>query len=76
MNYTNQMHGGPELVTHVEPYVFQTLQTLIGKNAVVQTVRDSLRGRVMDVKPDHIVVKVGDSTFFIRCQQIVSVMPD
>ncbi|WP_226669464.1 YuzF family protein [Metabacillus litoralis] len=76
MNYSNQMHAGPEMITFVEPYVYQTLQTLIGKFAVIQTVRDSLRGKVMDVKPDHIVVQVGDSTFFVRCQQIVSVMPD
>jgi Protein of unknown function (DUF2642) len=79
MNYSNNKmhsHGGPEMVTLVEPYVYQTLQTLVGKYAVIQTTRDSLRGNVMDVKPDHVVIRVGDSTFFVRCQQIVSVMPD
>ncbi|MGD6794562.1 YuzF family protein [Metabacillus indicus] len=66
----------PQMITIVDPYVFQTLQTVIGKTLVIQTVRDSTRGVLKDVKPDHIVLQAGDSTFFIRIQQIVTIMPD
>lgn len=64
------------MITIVDPYVFQTLQSVIGKTLVIQTVRDSTRGVLKDVKPDHIVLQAGDSTFFIRIQQIVTIMPD
>ncbi|KEZ47830.1 MULTISPECIES: YuzF family protein [Metabacillus] len=66
----------PQMITIVDPYVFQTLQSVIGKTLVIQTVRDSTRGVLKDVKPDHIVLQAGDSTFFIRIQQIVTIMPD
>lgn len=62
--------------TIIEPYVVQAVQSLIGKNAVIETVGDSFRGRIMDAKPDHIVVQSGDSTFFVRLQMIISIMPD
>ncbi|MDR0139957.1 YuzF family protein [Metabacillus idriensis] len=67
---------GPQMITIVDPYVFQTLQSVIGKVLVIQTVRDSIRGKLKDVKPDHIVLEAGDSVFFIRIQQIVTIMPD
>ncbi|MGP1908629.1 MULTISPECIES: YuzF family protein [unclassified Metabacillus] len=66
----------PQMITIVDPYVFQTLQSVLGKTLVIQTVRDSIRGVLKDVKPDHIVLQAGDSTFFIRTQQIVTIMPD
>ncbi|TYS01700.1 DUF2642 domain-containing protein [Rossellomorea vietnamensis] len=46
------------------------------KVLIVSTVRDTLRGKLIDVKPDHVVMNVGDETFFVRTCQIVSVMPD
>jgi hypothetical protein len=61
---------------HFDPYVYQTLQSVMGKNLVVETVKDTLRGRLMDVKPDHIAVQSGDEIFFIRIAQIVTIMPD
>ncbi|KZZ83406.1 MULTISPECIES: YuzF family protein [Bacillaceae] len=67
----------PQMITIIDPYVYQTLQTVIGKDLVIQTTRDTVRGNLTDVKPDHIVLKAnGDSVFFIRIQQIVSIMPD
>jgi len=65
-------------VLNVDPYVVTTLNTIIGSKVVVETVRGSLQGNLLDVKPDHIVVGEpcgGDSKFFIRIQQIVYVMP-
>ncbi|MCP1159207.1 YuzF family protein [Bacillus infantis] len=66
----------PAPVFHFDPYVYQTLQSVMGKNLVVETVKDTLRGRLMDVKPDHIAVQSGDEIFFIRIAQIVTIMPD
>ncbi|MFP7445561.1 YuzF family protein [Bacillus infantis] len=72
---TQQMQS-PAPVFHFDPYVYQTLQSVLGRNLVVETVKDTLRGRLMDVKPDHIAVKSGDEIFFIRIVQIVTIMPD
>jgi hypothetical protein len=60
-----------------EPYIVSALITLIGKRLVVETVRGSLTGVLMDVKPDHIILgeMYGDSRFFIRIAEIVHVMP-
>ncbi|MFY4775486.1 YuzF family protein [Metabacillus sp. RGM 3146] len=71
-----QQSQTPQMVTIVEPYVYQTLQSVIGKTLVVQTVRDTLRGKLTDVKPDHAVIQVNGTTFFVRLQKIVSIMPD
>ncbi|AZB44248.1 DUF2642 domain-containing protein [Bacillus sp. FJAT-42376] len=66
----------PQMITIIDPYVYQTLQTVLGRDLVIQTVRDTVRGKLEDVKPDHIVLKAsGEAVFFIRIQQIVSIMP-
>ncbi|RXJ04298.1 DUF2642 domain-containing protein [Anaerobacillus alkaliphilus] len=79
-NYQNQHHyernGTPELVTLVDPYVYQTLQTVMRRTVVVQTSEGSIRGVLVDVKPDHVVVDVSGSPFFIRTQCIVWVKPE
>ncbi|MCY0887159.1 MAG: YuzF family protein [Alicyclobacillaceae bacterium] len=62
----------------VDPYVVQTLQSVMGKVLVVNTGHGTLRGRLNAVKPDHIVLQEpeGKSTFFVRIQKIVWIMPD
>ncbi|MFD2613866.1 YuzF family protein [Paenibacillus gansuensis] len=62
----------------VEPFVFQTLSTVIGKNVALETPRGIIRGTLKDVKPDHIVVQARDSMslFFIRIQQIIWITPE
>ncbi|MCT8138344.1 YuzF family protein [Anaerobacillus sp. CMMVII] len=61
--------------TMVDPFVIQTLQTVIGKELIVETTKDTIRGILKDVKLDHITLMAGNSPFFIRIQQIVSIMP-
>ncbi|MCE7791485.1 YuzF family protein [Salipaludibacillus sp. CUR1] len=58
-----------------DPFVVQTLQSVTGANVVIQTCQGSVRGKVTDVKPDHVVIQQDDSTFFIRIQQIIWIMP-
>ncbi|MCT8138345.1 YuzF family protein [Anaerobacillus sp. CMMVII] len=64
------------MFTMVDPYVYQTLLTIVQKTIVVQTSEGSIRGALVDVKPDHIVVDVSGSPFFIRTQCIVWVKPE
>lgn len=62
----------------IDPFVFETLKSVIGQSVVIETVRGNLQGILVDVKPDHIVVKPhgNGTTFFVRIQQIVYVMTD
>lgn len=62
----------------MDPYVVQTLQTVVGKLLVVNTGDGTIRGYLTTVQPDHIVLKEpeGQSTFFVRIQKIVWIMPE
>ncbi|PEV83910.1 hypothetical protein CN442_30780, partial [Bacillus thuringiensis] len=40
------------MVSTPNPYVYQTLQSVIGKHVVIETVRGNVRGKLKDVKPD------------------------
>ncbi len=64
-------------VSLVEPYVFETLRSIIGKRVIVDTVRGTVQGNLIDVKPDHVVIKElkDDDPTFVRLQQIVFIMP-
>ena len=66
-----------DTVTLVDPYVVQTLQTVIGERILVDTLRGAIQGTLVDVKPDHIVLKEreDDQPVFVRIQQIVFIMP-
>ncbi|MDQ0246730.1 ferredoxin-fold anticodon binding domain-containing protein [Bacillus fengqiuensis] len=74
--YNEEDERAPKMVSVVDPYVYETLQTVIGKRVVIETVRGNVTGNLNDVKPDHVVIKEKDSTFFVRIQQIVWIMPD
>ena len=41
------------MVSVPNPYVYQTLQSVIGKHVVIETVR----GKLKDVKPDHLLIE-------------------
>lgn len=62
----------------VEPWVYQRLKQLEGRRIVIDTVRGSVSGVLVDVKPDHIAVQEGpgESLFLVRLCQIVWVMPN
>jgi len=75
----NKREGGrkmtPQFMSFIDPYVYQTLQTIRGKEVIIETVRGNVQGIIQDVKPDHIVLKSNDTLFFVRIQQIVWIMP-
>lgn len=64
-----------QLTSVYDPYVYQTLSSVTGKNIVVQTTRGSLQGTLANVLPDHIVVEINQTPFFIRTQEIIWVSP-
>ncbi|MFD1176464.1 DUF2642 domain-containing protein [Paenibacillus puldeungensis] len=66
----------PVQVVVIEPYVYAAVRSLIGKRAVLDTVRGSVSGMVVDAKPDHVVIQERDSTFFVRLCEVVWIMPE
>jgi len=74
------MNGQPqqsvEFVSSFDPYVYQTLSTIVGNKIVVQLTNNSLvKGVLNQVFSDHIVVEQNGTPFFIRTQQIIWVSP-
>jgi hypothetical protein len=74
------MNGQPqqsvEYVSNYDPYVYQTLTSIIGKEIVVQLSNNSVvKGVLSQVLPDHIVVETNKTPFFVRTQQIIWVSP-
>ncbi|MDQ0254873.1 hypothetical protein J2S74_002255 [Evansella vedderi] len=70
-------HGADvEYVSLYDPFLVQTLQSILGKSIVVETSKGSIRGKLADVKPDHICLQSKEASFFIRIQEIVWVMPN
>jgi len=62
------------MVSTPNPYVYQTLQSVIGKYVVIETVRGNVRGKLKDVKPDHLLIE-DTVAYIVRIQQIVWIMP-
>ncbi|MBU2701250.1 hypothetical protein Ga0466249_002364 [Sporomusaceae bacterium BoRhaA] len=65
----------PEMITPVEPSWLKRLISVMGMEVVVETTRNSLYGKLLEVEHDHIELQIGHRVTFIRCQQIISVMP-
>ena len=65
----------PEMITPVEPSWLKRLVTMIGMEVVIETTRKELYGKLLAVEHDHIVLQIKYGITFIRCQQIISVMP-
>ena len=63
------------VVNPVDPYVVETLKSVIGKYVVLETTRGRIDGCVVDCKPDHVVLDVYGKKFFVRICEIVWIMP-
>ncbi|MGG0724340.1 DUF2642 domain-containing protein [Bacillus mycoides] len=55
------------MVSVPNPYVYQTLQSAIGKHVVIETVRGNVRGKLKDVKPDWLHRRPNKNTGFYLC---------
>ncbi|WP_227394600.1 YuzF family protein [Jeotgalibacillus aurantiacus] len=70
------MNGQQTVFTSLyDPYVFQALNTLIGKPITVQTTKNPVQGMLKSVAPDHFVVEINQTPFFIRTQEVVWISP-
>lgn len=58
-----------------DPYVYETLCGMQNQSIAVQTARGSVRGVLKKVMPDHIVVQMGGSPFYVRTDQIIWIQP-
>lgn len=64
-----------QLTSHVNPYMYHTLSTLLGKSIVVQTTNNPIQGLLKHVMPDHIVIETMNTPFYIRNQEIIWISP-
>jgi hypothetical protein len=58
-----------------DPYTYQNLSNLEQQVIGVQTTQGSVRGVLKHVYPDHIIVEMGGTPFYIRTQEIVWFFP-
>lgn len=65
----------PKLVSNIDPYVYQTLASIVGSEVVVQTTKGTVSGMLKGAFPDHAIVDSHGGSFFIRIEQIVWILP-
>ncbi|MFC4022478.1 DUF2642 domain-containing protein [Oceanobacillus longus] len=64
----------PQMMTHVDPYLYEMLQACTGSYVVIQTMKDTVRGELAQVYPDHVVVVHNGYYFYVRIPQIIWVL--
>lgn len=67
----NGQQSQVEMVSAFDPYFYQTLLGLRSQNIVVNTTKNPLQGMLTAVMPDHLVVEVSGTPFYVRAQEIV-----
>ncbi len=53
------------------PYLYETLKLMISQKNVVQTEKSIQQGILTTVLPDHIVIEIDHTPFFIRMEEII-----
>ncbi|TSB47555.1 DUF2642 domain-containing protein [Alkalicoccobacillus porphyridii] len=61
--------------TLTDPYLYSAVSEYLNKLVEVQTTRGGVRGTLLDVQPDHLVIEMGGTPFFVRTQQIIWFFP-
>ena len=75
-NYNNQRQDTQlALQAFYDPYVYETLKSIIGSSVVIETTKGGIHGNISAVQPDHVVLDSHGKLFFIRICKIVWVMP-
>ena len=64
-------------VFNFDPYVYETLMSVVGSTLFVETTGMPVRGVLTDVKPDHIVMQdaMTQQQRYIRIAEMVSITP-
>lgn len=53
------------------PYLYETFKMMIGQAVVVQTEKNIQQGILLSILPDHMVLEINRTPFFIRMEEIV-----
>lgn len=67
----NGQQSQVEMVSAFDPYFYQTLLSFKSKHIVIHTSKNPLQGLLVTVMPDHVVVEVSGTPFYVRIQEIV-----
>ncbi|WP_373370377.1 YuzF family protein [Alkalicoccobacillus plakortidis] len=54
-----------------DPYLYSAASEYLNQMVEAQTTRGAVRGKLLDVQPDHLVIEMGGTPFYIRTQQII-----
>ena len=67
--------AGLTLQAFYDPFVYETLKSIVGSNVVIETTCGGVHGTIVGVKPDHVVLESHGKNFFVRICKIVWIMP-
>lgn len=70
-NWVNGQQSQIEIVSLVDSYLYQRLLSFRNMNVVINTTKNPLQGLLNSVSPDHVVIEVSDTPFYVRIQEIV-----
>lgn len=70
-NWMSGQQSAVEVVSIVDSYLYQRLLSFKDKNVVINTTKNPLQGILHSVSPDHVVIEVSDTPFYVRIQEIV-----
>lgn len=59
------------VVSLVDSYLYHRLLSFKNKNVVINTTKNPLQGLLRAVNPDHVVIEVSRTPFYVRIQEIV-----
>lgn len=60
-----------DMMTMIDPYLYELMMQFVDEDVVIQTTRNSLQGMLMSVMPDHVVIQVGGTLFYVRIAEII-----
>ncbi|MBE1554522.1 YuzF family protein [Sporosarcina limicola] len=67
----NGQQSEVKMVSAFDPYFYQTLLSFRSKNIVINTTKNPIQGSLITVMPDHVVIEVSGTPFYVRVQEIV-----
>ena len=70
-NWMSGKQSQVETVNIVDPYLYQRLLSFKNMNVVIKTTKNPLQGLLSSVSPDHVVIEVSKTPFYVRIQEIV-----
>lgn len=70
-NWMSGKQSQIEMVSLVDSYLYQRLLSFRNMNVVINTTKNPLQGLLNSVSPDHVVIEVSNTPFYVRIQEIV-----